>query len=214
MQPSHAWIRSYAWARLGRRSESIGCLGWRAYSTGGTGELVEAQGAYNEPEVIDPADILSDVSESTKLPKYSGETRPAFISRFDESNAPARTIKTMLFADVQAFSQVIEERTGEFVQVFHGGIAEMMDRLSCKPAFVNTWGDSFFAVFDELEDALKLALEARDYFNKGDWTDLLGGGSMEARISMHAGPVYEEFDPILKEEIFGRHVNQATQLSP
>ena len=185
-------------------------------STGGTGELVEAwRGAYNEPEVIDPAEILSDVTQSTKLPKYSGETKPAFISKFDESNAPARTIKTMLFADVQAFSQVVEERTGEFVQVFHGGIAEMMDRFSCKPAFVNTWGDSFFAVFDELEDALKLALEARDYFNKGDWTDLLGGGSMEVRISMHAGPVYEEFDPILKRRnFFGRHVNQAARIEP
>ena len=91
----------------------------------------------------------------------------------------------------------------------------MMDRLSCKPAFVNTWGDSFFAVFDELEDALKLALEARDYFNKGDWTDLLGGGSMEVVISMHAGPVYENLTLSLSEEIsLVVRVNQAARIEP
>ena len=35
------------------------------------------------------------------------------------------------------------------------------------------------------------------------------------RISMHAGPVYEEFDPILKAPNFsGRHVNQAIRIEP
>ena len=88
-------------------------------STGGTGELVEAwRGAYNEPEVIDPADILSDVSESTKLPKYSGETKPAFISKFDELNAPARTIKTMLLPAVQAFSQVVRNEQANLSKFF------------------------------------------------------------------------------------------------
>ena len=38
---------------------------------------------------------------------------------------------------------------------------------------------------------------------------------MEVRISMHAGPVYEEFDPILKKRnFFGRHVNQAARIEP
>ena len=32
---------------------------------------------------------------------------------------------------------------------------------------------------------------------------------------MHAGPVYEEFDPILKKRnFFGRHVNQAARIEP
>ena len=31
----------------------------------------------------------------------------------------------------------------------------------------------------------------------------------------HAGPVYEEFDPILKKRnFFGRHVNQAARIEP
>ena len=118
----------------------------------------------------------------------------------------------MLFADVQAFSRVVEEKTGSFVEAFHGGISNLMGKLSEPPVFVNTWGDSFFAVFDSTEDALKLALDIRDYFNKRSWKELLVEGEMEVRISMHAGPVYEEFDPILKKRnFFGRHVNQAAR---
>ena len=185
-------------------------------STGGTGELVEAwRGEFNEPEVIDPGEILPSLSDFEPVPLYSGETRPAFLSESAESESSIRSIKTMLFADVQAFSQVMEEKTAEFVEIFHGGIAKMLERLPREPAFVNTWGDSFFVVFDELEDALKLALEIRDYFNYGEWGDLLSEGVMEVRISMHAGPVYEEFDPILKKRnFFGRHVNQAARIEP
>ena len=43
----------------------------------------------------------------------------------------------------------------------------------------------------------------------------LPNGNMDVRISLHAGPVYEEFDPILKKRnFFGSHVNQAAQIEP
>ena len=60
----------------------------------------------------------------------------------------------MLFADVEAFTRVDEDKTTKFVEVFHGNVSRMMDELNCKPAFLNSWGDSFFAVFDDLSDAL------------------------------------------------------------
>ncbi len=185
-------------------------------STGGTGELVEAwREEFNEPEVIDPKDILEHIDEPEPFRIHSGETRPDFTPSFGEISESVRSIKTMLFADVQAFSRVVEEKTGSFVEAFHGGISQMMAKLSEAPVFVNTWGDSFFAVFDSTEDALKLALDIRDYFNKGSWKNLLLEGEMEVRISMHAGPVYEEFDPILQKiNFFGRHVNQAARIEP
>ena len=89
----------------------------------------------------------------------------------------------------------------------------MMDELGCKPAFLNSWGDSFFAVFDDLNDALKLSMALRDFFTNGRWEELASDGKLDVRISMHAGPVYEEFDPILKKRnFFGRHVNQAARI--
>ena len=91
----------------------------------------------------------------------------------------------------------------------------MIDKLPQPPSFVNTWGDSFFAVFEDLESALKLALGMRDYFTDGKWSEWLPNGNMDVRISMHAGPAYEEFDPILKKRnFFGSHVNQAARIEP
>ena len=185
-------------------------------STGGTGELVEAwREEFNEPDIIDSKGILAHLEKPEPVRIHSGETRPNFRPSFGESVNSVRSIKTMLFADVQAFSRVVEDKTGEFVEAFHGGISVLMGKLSEPPVFVNTWGDSFFAVFESTEDALKLALDIRDYFNKGSWKDLLVEGEMEIRISMHAGPVYEEFDPILnRRNFFGRHVNQAARIEP
>jgi class 3 adenylate cyclase len=66
-----------------------------------------------------------------------------------------------------------------------------------------------------LNDALRLAISLRDFFAQGSWPDLTSDGTLEVRISMHAGPVYEEFDPLLKKRnFFGRHVNQAARIEP
>ena len=77
------------------------------------------------------------------------------------------------------------------------------------------FADSFFAVFDKLDDGLELALELRDYFSKSDWSDLGLMDGLEVRISMHAGPAYQKLDPILgKLNFFGSHVNQAARIEP
>lgn len=182
---------------------------------GGTGELVKKWTKnFNEPIIIDAKQVLLATPEINEKPGHGGETRPAFLIPNDPKLLP-RTIKTMLFADVEGFSRLDETMTPYFVEKFLGGISEIISRLASSPAFVNTWGDSFFAVFDKLEDGLELALELRDYFSKGDWTELGMMEGMEVRISMHAGPAYEKFDPILgKLNFFGSHVNQAARIEP
>jgi class 3 adenylate cyclase len=182
---------------------------------GGTGELVKKwRKNFNNPIIIDAKQVLRATPEIKEKPGHGGETSPAFVIPEDPRALP-RTIKTMLFADVEGFSRLDESQTPYFVEKFLGGISEIICRLNSAPAFVNTWGDSFFAVFDKLEDGLELALELRDYFSKGDWTKLGLMEGMEVRISMHAGPAYEKFDPILgKLNFFGSHVNQAARIEP
>ncbi len=186
-------------------------------ATGGTGELVERWKAkFNEPVVIDAKEVLSTVSDAEQLPHSPGETKPASVMADGNlAKRVSRSVKVMLFADVEGFTKVPEDRTPIFVDKFLGGISEMIQKLSMAPAFVNTWGDSFFAVFDDLDDALNLAIQLRDYFTKGNWTELGLKDGLEVRISMHAGPVYEEFDPILaRRNFFGKHVNQAARIEP
>ena len=79
-------------------------------------------------------------------PLPTGNTKPIFMQSFGESVAAMRSVKTMLFADVEAFTRVDEDKTTKFVEVFHGNVSRMMDELNCKPAFLNSWGDSFCCV--------------------------------------------------------------------
>ena len=165
---------------------------------GGTGELVKKwRMNFNEPMIIDAKQVLREAPEITEKRGHGGETKPVFLIKDDAKKVLPRTIKTMLFADVEGFSRLDEKMTPFFVEKFLGGISNIINKLNSNPAFVNTWGDSFFAVFDKLEDGLEVALELRDYFSKGDWSELGLTEGMEVRISMHAGPAYEKLDPIL-----------------
>jgi class 3 adenylate cyclase len=183
-------------------------------SKGGTGEVVQLwKQNFNQPTIIDANKVL-DMIPDRQVPKsHNGETRPA-ISVSTDSILP-RSIKTMLFADIEGFSGVEDSKLPEFLDRFLDGVSKILDKLSLSPTFVNTWGDSFFAVFEELDDGLKLALELRDHFASTDWSDLGFRDGIDVRISMHAGPVFEKFDPILKKiNFFGAHVNQAARIEP
>ncbi len=183
---------------------------------GGTGEVAQSwRDTFQEPTIINSNEVLELLDQLDEPPIPKGDTKPIFVKSFGDTVTALRSVKTMLFADVEAFTRVKEELTAQFVEVFHGGVANMMKELNCKPEFVNSWGDSFFAVFEDLNDALKLAMSMRDFFGNGNWPELSESGKLDVRISMHAGPVYEEFDPLLKKRnFFGRHVNQAARIEP
>jgi len=183
---------------------------------GGTSQVAQSwKETFTDPVVINSREVLELLDQLEEPPIPKGDTKPIFVKSFGDSVTALRSVKTMLFADVEAFTRVKEELTAQFVEVFHGGVAKMMKELDCKPDFVNSWGDSFFAVFDDLSDALNLAINMRDFFGNGNWPELSETGNLDVRISMHAGPVYEEFDPLLKKRnFFGRHVNQAARIEP
>jgi len=183
---------------------------------GGTGDVAESwRKTFNEPLVICANEVLEELDKLEPVPIETEPAMPTLKQSFGDSISAMRSVKTMLFADVEGFTNVHEDMTPKFVDAFHGNTARMMEEIKSKPAFVNSWGDCFFAVFDDLNDALRLAISLRDFFAQGSWPDLTADGKLEVRISMHAGPVYEEFDPLLKKRnFFGRHVNQAARIEP
>ena len=192
--------------------------------TGGTGQLVEKwRTRFAEPEIINIQSIVNNLNLEPRVVDQpapvvrSGETMPAFLvakSRTPDQG-PVRFIKTMLFADVQGFSNLPDSASPLYVKSFLGGIAKIVDKLPRPPAFLNTWGDSIFCVFDRLEDGLALALDLRDFVVRTDWKKLGLPQGFGARIALHVGPAYAAEDPILKKtNFFGRHVNQAARIEP
>ncbi len=183
---------------------------------GGTGSVAESwRKTFTEPVVLCANEVLEELDKIAPSPIVVKGSPTTFITSFGDSVKAMRSVKTMLFADVEGFTKVHEDMTPRFVEAFHGNTARMMEEMDCRPSFLNSWGDSFFAVFDDINDALRLAIALRDFFAQGEWPELVSDGKMEVRISMHAGPVYEEFDPLLKRtNFFGQHVNQAARIEP
>lgn len=126
-----------------------------------------------------------------------------------------RQIKTMLFADMVGFSKLHEEDTPAFLVHFLGEIARVIGGSTAVPAFLNTWGDGLFMVFDEAPIAAEFALQLRDAVRDTDWKRHGLPPDTSIRIGMHSGPVFPALDPIIgRINYFGSHVNRAARIEP
>lgn len=126
-----------------------------------------------------------------------------------------REVKTMLFADMVGFSRLQEQDTPAFLVHFLGEIARVVARAAAKPAFLNTWGDGLFMVFDSTSTAAGFALELRDAVRDTDWRRHGLPAETSIRIGMHSGPVFPAEDPIIgRRNFFGAHVNRAARIEP
>ncbi|MBB5209712.1 TRAFs-binding domain-containing protein [Chiayiivirga flava] len=129
--------------------------------------------------------------------------------------AMRRKVRTMLFADMVGFSKLGEEDTPSFLLNFIGAIAQIVQRSPHQPAFVNTWGDGLFLVFDEVVDGARFALQLRDEVERTDWPSQGLPSGTSIRIGMHTGPVFPAHDPILgRANFFGSHVIRAARIEP
>jgi adenylate cyclase len=146
-----------------------------------------------------------DVEEAT------GPAKP--VSAF--AGGLEREVKTMLFADVVGFTRLREEETPAFLVEFLGSIAEIVRTGVVRPAFVNTWGDGLFMVFDDVAAGADAALRVRDKVLGTDWRARGLPESTSVRVGMHSGPVFPATDPLLgRANFFGSHVNRAARIEP
>ncbi len=184
---------------------------------GGTADLIKRwQERYGEPIQIDVGALVDKLPSPEVV--VSEDPPPLPQERAGHDQLPPevkREVKTMLFADVEGFSKLPDEKNPAYAKNFLGGIADIMGGLSKPPRFINTWGDSIFAVFDQLGDGLNMALDLRDFVVRTKWEEKGLPSEFSARIALHAGPAYAIEDPLLgKTNFFGRHVNNAARIEP
>jgi len=177
------------------------------------------QARYGEPIQIDVNALLEKlpavpVAQSIDSPPPLPAPEAPAVHRKPPPEVQ-REVKTMLFADVEGFSKLPDEKNPAYAKYFLGGIAKILEKLSKPPRFINTWGDSIFAVFDQLGDGLNMALDLRDFVVRTKWDEKGLPSEFSARIALHAGPAYAIEDPLLrKTNFFGRHVNNAARIEP
>ncbi len=129
-------------------------------------------------------------------------------------NAPDRTIKAMMFSDLSGYSKLQDEHIPAFLD-FLSKLEQAMNKIGSKLEATNTWGDAIFTVANDASSIAEFGLQYCDI------VEALGKKYPEfpfpirARISLHAGPVYEAEDPFIKKvNFYGGHINRAARLEP
>lgn len=121
--------------------------------------------------------------------------------------APVRKLTTVLAADVQGYSRLMEqdeEGTLATLKLYRDAMARLVEAHGGR--IVNTWGDAVIAEFPSVVEAVRAAIEVQ-----GDLAErnagLPAGRRMFFRIGINLGDVIVEGD-----DIYGDGVNIAARL--
>jgi class 3 adenylate cyclase/tetratricopeptide (TPR) repeat protein len=190
---------------------------WDGYAgaPGGTGSFVRYWRTHRVPVKVVP---IATKPPSMLTSSETFETDPDNAD--DEFEAWVRAsgrqeIKAIMFADVVGYSKLPETVIPKYVAQFNQRVSRLMADSSAAPINVNTWGDGLFFVFNGVEDAGRFALDLRDLVLNTDWVDLGLPRQLSIRIGVHAGPVYVNFDPVVRQISFtGAHVSRAARIEP
>jgi hypothetical protein len=126
-----------------------------------------------------------------------------------------RAIRAMLFGDIKGFSKLGDDQMPAFAARVLGLLGGVLDRFGQRMAFANSWGDAFFAVFDDARSAARCALEMQEEMAGIDFAAAGLPEAMALRIGGHLGPVHRVDDPILHRVAYmGAHVVRAARIEP
>jgi class 3 adenylate cyclase len=182
---------------------------------GGTaGNVTDWQARGRRAVTVDLRAIRSAHSETMPSLKEFSSSTPGNEVRPAGLPWGRRQIRTMLFADMVAYSSLREQETPQFFVHFLGAV-ERAVAAGGQPAFGNTWGDGLYLVFESVVQGADLALRLRDEIARIDWAGAGLPADMNIRIGMHTGPVFRTLDPIIRQEnFFGSHVTRAARIEP
>ena len=186
-----------------------------AGAPGGTGSFVRYWRSHRVPVKVVP---IATRPPSMLTSPDTFETEAADDD--DEFEAWVRAsgrqeIKAIMFADVVGYSSLPETVIPKYVAQFNQRVSRLIAESAAAPINVNTWGDGLFFVFNGVEDAGRFALDLRDLVLKTNWIEVGLPRNLSIRIGVHAGPVYVNFDPVVREISFtGAHVSRAARIEP
>jgi len=182
---------------------------------GGTAWSIEKckQWGY-QIEIIDIESIrnLSVINEQLPNPSSTEiKTDAELINQGD-----SRKLMAVLFADVVKYSKLTEDQIPLYVEHFLGSVADLEEQYYKDRALVkNTWGDALYYVFKSVTDAGNFALDLSERIQNTNWAEKGLPKNLNLRISLHAAPVYEYFNPVTKDlSYIGTQVSYAARIEP
>ena len=145
-------------------------------------------------------------------PPATGISPPATSWQKKEAK---RTLAPVLFTDMKGFSHFREEEIMVFIDEVMGSLAKVINRHQEGILYRNTWGDAIFLVFADVATAIECVLELQARLWQLPLAEMGLPADTGMRMAMHAGPVFEGFDPILsKKAFFGSTLTRAARMEP
>jgi hypothetical protein len=161
---------------------------------------------------------------STFVLRRSARQTSGVASSAQPSVSQPFDVKAILFADVEDYSKIPEDRLPAFIEYFVGGIGARMGLKPYKPDNLRRVGDGLLMVFSRVRDAGLCALELVEWSSSHSqlgadgetyWSRLGLPKTMRIRIALHAGPVFACVDPLTHAPTFeGAHINYAARIEP
>ena len=177
---------------------------------GGTHSMVEFCWSQAVP--------LRLLDELVSHPAATASARPASANRSTGilvARDPSQKLGAMVFADVVKFSKLKERQLPAFTRKYLFEIMKVCERIGAFPLVKNTWGDGLYMVFESVRDAGRFALELCEFVVATDWSAHGLPEDFNVRIGLHAGPVYQVYDPVIGQWTYmGSHVTRAARIGP
>ncbi len=121
-------------------------------------------------------------------------------------------VKAILFGDIKGFSKLRERDVPKFVDYVLGACGRVLDE--CEVDIRNTWGDGLYLVLPTAGDAARCASKLQAAIRALD-PARVGLRPMGLRLAGHVGPVFDCFDPVIKQRsFFGSHVTRTARIEP
>src|SRR5436190_19483985 len=182
---------------------------------GGTGSFVRYWRSHRIPVKIVPISAQPPPMPIDRQTSETDDTDPGDEFEIWVRASGRQEIKAIMFADVVGYSKLPETVIPNYVAQFNHRVSKLIAESSSSPVNVNTWGDGLFFVFSGVEEAGRFGLDLRDLVTKTNWIDVGLPHNLSIRIAVHAGPVYVNFDPIVRQMMFtGVHVSRAARIEP
>ena len=179
---------------------------------------VQQLALWDGTSVATPAGTAVDVET---WQSFGGTTHVIPVRRVNGSDSSAaddepspRIVRALIFADAQGFSRISEPQVPVFVEHVLRPLGETVDRFRDAIRFRNTWGDGVYLVVDDVPTAARCALAMQETMRAIDAV-ALGLPPLALRVGAHAGPVFEEIDPITgRAGFFGVEVTRTARIEP
>jgi class 3 adenylate cyclase len=126
-----------------------------------------------------------------------------------------RTVRAIVFGDVQGFSRISEAQHAAFLETVLGGFADALATLDGHVDYAETAGDGLYLVLSDVVAAVRACHALHESLDPRRLAAAGLPASLALRLSAHVGPVFHGLDRVIdRQKFFGKEVIRTARIEP